>query len=58
MAYHLSYQCEKHSDAFKCPDKLIYHSEEKKIYGLIIHDGGSSFIAIQFCPWCGAELGA
>ena len=58
MAYHLSYHCEEHPNAFECPDKLIYYSEEAKIYGFIIHDGGSSFIAILFCPWCGAELGA
>jgi hypothetical protein len=26
-------------------------------YGLLIHDGGSSSIEINFCPWCGAQLG-
>jgi len=25
-------------------------------YGLPILDGGTSFIAIVFCPWCGARL--
>jgi hypothetical protein len=23
---------------------------------MIVHDGGSSFIEISFCPWCGAKL--
>ncbi|HZY17518.1 MAG TPA: hypothetical protein VFE82_03505 [Ramlibacter sp.] len=27
-------------------------------YGLIVHDGGSSAIAIAFCPWCGTKLPA
>ena len=31
-------------------------SLRKKGYGLIIHDGGESFILIQFCPWCGKKL--
>jgi Domain of unknown function (DUF6980) len=25
-------------------------------YGIIIHDGGSSHIVINYCPWCGARL--
>jgi hypothetical protein len=25
-------------------------------FGLPIHDGGSSFIKINFCPWCGKKL--
>jgi len=25
-------------------------------YGLIVHDGGSSSITIEFCPWCGTQL--
>jgi hypothetical protein len=27
------------------------------LYGLIVHDGGSSTIQIYFCPWCGERLG-
>ena len=25
-------------------------------YGISVADGGSSFIVIQFCPWCGSRL--
>lgn len=25
-------------------------------YGIIVHDGGESFIGIQYCPWCGKKL--
>ena len=24
--------------------------------GIIIHDGGQSFIKINYCPWCGRKL--
>ena len=27
-------------------------------YGISVSDGGTSFILIQFCPWCGARLPA
>ncbi|WP_422739699.1 DUF6980 family protein [Micromonospora sp. WMMD729] len=51
-------ECAEHSDPFACPDNLIHHdpdpSDER--YGLIIHDGGTSYIAIRYCPWCGTAL--
>jgi hypothetical protein len=25
-------------------------------YGIIVHDGGTSMVRIQFCPWCGTRL--
>ena len=28
----------------------------KAMGNVIVHDGGSSFVRIQFCPWCGAGL--
>ncbi|WP_421904649.1 DUF6980 family protein [Oceanobacillus halophilus] len=40
----------------QCPDKIILFDEKNKDYGLIIHDGGTSSIGIDFCPWCGAKL--
>lgn len=48
--------CEFHEDEFDCPDCLIYYSKKLKEYGIIIHDGGSSFSVINFCPWCGKQL--
>ena len=48
--------CEEHSDPFECPDYLVYYSAEPAAYGLIVHDGGSSYVLIRFCPWCGARL--
>jgi hypothetical protein len=51
-------RCDIHPDVFDCPDQLIYYSTHTDAYGLIIHDGGSSFSVINFCPWCGAHLSA
>ena len=42
--------------AFSDPDYLMYYSEKFDEYGLIIHDGGGSFVAINYCPWCGKKL--
>lgn len=48
--------CDLHPDKFDCPDGLVHYSSRSGKYGLIIHDGGSSVIAIRFCPWCGTRL--
>jgi hypothetical protein len=48
--------CDRHPDRFDCPDCLVAYSERTGAYGLIVHDGGRSSVAIRFCPWCGAEL--
>jgi hypothetical protein len=56
MAQNVDKRCEEHPDAFECPDHLIYYSDRFQEYGLIIHDGGSSYTRINFCPWCGTKL--
>jgi hypothetical protein len=56
MKYHLNFKCDIHKDRFDCPDNIIYSSKNKKELGIIIHDGGSSFIKIKYCPWCGNKL--
>jgi hypothetical protein len=52
----VTHQCDKHPSVFDCPDALIYYSSPFDKYGLIVHDGGSSYITISYCPWCGASL--
>jgi len=42
--------------AFASSDKLIYYNEIFGEYGLIVHDGGQSYIIVNFCPWCGKKL--
>ena len=56
MRSRANHKCEHHADAFECPDHLIKYSEKFDEYGVIIHDGGTSSITIEFCPWCGSKL--
>lgn len=50
--------CDQHPDRADCPDCLIQYSPRFREYGLIVHDGGSSYIIIRFCPWCGTQFPA
>jgi hypothetical protein len=56
MRHHAETRCDQHPDRFDCADNLIYRDTDGSSYGLIVHDGGSSYIAISYCPWCGASL--
>ena len=54
------------SNLFYCCDSLKYALEDESIpvqyvskfreYGIRVLDGGSSYLSIEFCPWCGAKL--
>lgn len=48
--------CEQHPNRHDCPDCLVGYSPRFREYGLLVHDGGSSSVRIQFCPWCGTRL--
>ena len=54
MAAALAQSCDQHPDPYDCPDNLI--TQVRGGYGLIVHDGGRSFVAISYCPWCGGKL--
>ena len=49
-------KCQQHPDRWDCPDALITYSTRFDEHGIIIHDGGTSKIAIYYCPWCGSKL--
>ena len=49
-------ECEQYADRRDCPDALISYSAKFDEYGIIVHDGGSSSISIDHCPWCGSKL--
>ncbi|WP_425615575.1 DUF6980 family protein [Anatilimnocola sp. NA78] len=49
-------RCDEHPDRSDCPDCLIEYWPRFREYGIIIHDGGSSVMRIEFCPWCGSRL--
>lgn len=56
MKEQVEHRCEQHPSPFDCPDNIIYHNPKKNIYGLIIHDGGPSFLEIKYCPFCGQDI--
>lgn len=56
MKEKVEYQCDIHDSRFDCPDCLITYIPKHDKYLLIIHDGGSSGIRIDYCPWCGKKL--
>lgn len=43
-------------DPFADPDVLVHYDPKFDEYGLVIHDGGSSTVGIEYCPWCGRRL--
>jgi hypothetical protein len=52
----LDFSCAQHADPFECPDSLVTYNEVFDEFGLIVHDGGPSYVLIGFCPWCGTKL--
>lgn len=52
----IAVRCSDHDDPYECPDVLVVYVEKFDEYGLVIHDGGSSYVVIQYCPWCGRRL--
>jgi hypothetical protein len=39
-------------------ETAIIYIQKFREYGIRVLDGGSSFIVINFCPWCGKNLPA
>lgn len=52
----VQFACAEHPSRFDCPDALIDYNDRFDEYGLIVHDGGSPVVVIQYCPWCGSRL--
>ena len=56
--------CEKLTDNLRVteerglqnPDSIVCYSDIFDEYGLLIHDGGESYVRIKFCPWCGKQF--
>ncbi|RZT87495.1 hypothetical protein EV383_4420 [Pseudonocardia sediminis] len=48
--------CGQHTTSHTCPDVTVVWSDQHQEFGLPVRDGGSSWIAIAFCPWCSADL--
>jgi hypothetical protein len=56
MARQVEHTCAQHPDLYDCPDALVIRRTDIGEFGLRIHDGGSSYVAIRHCPWCGSDL--
>jgi len=56
MERKINQKCEFNKSVFECPDNLIWFDSKFNEYGLIIHDGGESYVEINYCPWCGCKL--
>ncbi len=56
MEYFSKLHCDIHGRIWDCPDCLVYFDDREKNYGLIVHDGGQSYVEIRYCPWCGKQL--
>ncbi|MBM4026788.1 MAG: hypothetical protein FJ280_15490 [Planctomycetes bacterium] len=56
MRDQVEHKCGQCEDSFACPDALIYYDLKFDEYGIIVHDGGESYVTIDFCPFCGSKL--
>ena len=54
MEHHAELTCPDHPDPADCGDIVVRKYPES--YGIPVHDGGSSYITINYCPWCGQCL--
>lgn len=57
LKYFSETACDQHPDRFDCADNLIHYSKRRRKFGIIIHDGGSSYMTFDYCPWCGKQVG-
>ena len=48
--------CEAMSGYLQHGDVALLYVGEFREYGIRVLDGGSSYIVIRFCPWCGQKL--
>jgi hypothetical protein len=48
--------CQMMRRALRDKDAPLVFSAKLREYGIRVLDGGSSYIAIYYCPWCGKKL--
>lgn len=54
MREQLTTHCGDHPRKSGCPDTLVIETQSG--IAIPIKDGGSSYMRISFCPWCGSSL--
>jgi len=50
--------CSQMRRALKSGETGLVHKAKFREFGLVVRDGGSSYVTIQYCPWCGHALPA
>lgn len=55
MRDHSTLTCTMHHSPQECPDVLVVWSPRQGA-GLPVRDGGTSFVIINHCPWCGTNI--
>jgi len=48
--------CAQMSDTLTDDETALFYVPKFREYGFAVLDGGSSYIQISFCPWCGRSL--
>lgn len=48
--------CQSMNDASVSDESSIIYIPKFREYGVKILDGGTSFLEINYCPWCGNKL--
>ena len=56
MKYFIKQKCEKHDNMAECASTIMVYEERFDEYGIVIHDSGTSYVQIAYCPWCGWKL--
>lgn len=54
LQYQLEQTCDIH-DKYGCPDVVLIKEDNGDI-GISIKDGGTSYLKIDYCPFCGSKL--
>lgn len=56
MAYNVSQSLDESGEILHDDVDVIINKWDDGSFGIPIHDGGSSIVKINFCPWCGTKL--
>lgn len=58
MAEKATQTCDEHG-RYECANVVMHRygdADNGFWFGIPVHDGGTSAIAIEYCPWCGTKL--
>lgn len=55
MEAQMNIECVDHEPGH-CPDAVVTVHHSPCTFGIRVNDGGSSYLVINYCPWCGKRL--